>query len=90
MKLVSATSMLLIALALATPAGAANQYETIDYYIQQMIAHSSADDVTGVQTFREQLENLRRPETEDSARARPLRQQGSEQLARNNFKAAAE
>ncbi|MEI2773899.1 MAG: trypsin-like peptidase domain-containing protein [Candidatus Competibacter sp.] len=88
MKLVSATSMLLIALALATPAGAANQYETIDYYIQQMIAHSSADDVTGVQTFREQLENLRRPETEDSARARPLRQQGSEQLARNNFKEA--
>ena len=88
MKPILATLTLAIMLACAASADAAGQYETIDYYVQQMIAQAEANDATGVQTFREQLENLRRPEAGDSAKARPFQQQGLEQLARNNFKEA--
>lgn len=88
MKFFLATLASLIALAAAPLADAAGQYETIDYYVQQMIAQANANDATGVQTFREQLENLRRPEAGDSAKAQPFRQQGLEQLARNNLREA--
>lgn len=88
MKPIFATLTLAIVLACVAPADAAGQYEAIDYYVQQMIAQASAKDATGVQTFREQLENLRRPEAGDTAKARPFQQQGLEQLARNNLKEA--
>lgn len=72
----------------AMPAVVAGQYETIDYHVQQMIAQALAQDDTGVQTFREQLENLTRPETGDATQARPSQQQGQDQLARNRPKEA--
>ena len=77
-----------IMLACIAPASAASQYETLDYYVQQMIAHAAANDATGVGTFQEQLEQLRRPEAGDSAKARPYQQQGLEHLGRNNLKQA--
>lgn len=67
---------------------ATDQYQTIDFYVQQMIVHAVANETTGVQTFREQLENLKRPEPGDAAKARPFQQQGLEQLAHNNLKEA--
>lgn len=76
-----------LALAGGSPARA-GQYETFDYYVQQMIAASAAQDATGVQTFREQLDNLRRPEAGDAAEARPLLQQGLEALKRDQPKEA--
>ncbi len=81
-------SLLLGAMLAGAALARAGQYETIDYHVQQMIAHGAANDTTGVQTFREQLENLRRPETGDSAQARPFHQQGSEHLARDNLREA--
>ena len=80
-----------LAAALALAGGSltrAGQYETFDYYVQQMIAASAAQDATGVQTFREQLDNLRRPEAGDAAEARPLLQQGLEALKRDQPKEA--
>ena len=82
-----ATLVLLATLASALPARA-GQYETVDYYVQQMIALSVANDETGVQTFREQLDNLRRPEAGDAAQAQPLRQQGLEYLNHDQLKEA--
>jgi len=76
------TLPLLAALAGALPASA-GQYETFDYHIQQMIAQAAANDETGVQTFREQLDNLRRPEAGDAVQAQPLFQQGLERLNRD-------
>ena len=69
-------------------AGAAGQYETIDFYVQQMIVQGDANDAAGVETFREQLENLARPEAGDPVKARPFQQQGLEQLARDSPKEA--
>lgn len=66
----------------------ASQYETIDYHVQQMIVQAINNDSTGIQTFREQLDNLPRPKAGDSAKARPLQQRGTEQLARNALKEA--
>lgn len=80
--------VLLAALAGATPARAAGQYDTIDYYVQQMIAQAIAKDETGVQAFREQLENLPRPAAGDPAQARPLQQQGRDHLASAQIKEA--
>ena len=77
-----------VALAGAALAGAAGQYDTLDYYVQQMIAQAVAKDETGVQAFREQLESLNRPEAGDSARARPFQQQGRDQLAVDHLKEA--
>jgi S1-C subfamily serine protease len=82
-----AALLLLVMLVGALPASA-SQYETFDYHIQQMIVQSAANDETGVQTFREQLDNLRRPEAGDAAQARPLFQQGLEYLNRDQPKEA--
>jgi S1-C subfamily serine protease len=82
-----ATLPLLAVLAGALPASA-GQYETYDYHIQQMIAQAAANDETGVQTFREQLNNLRRPDGGDVAQAQPLLQQGLERLNRDQPKEA--
>ncbi len=79
---------LALALACATPGSASGQYGTIDYYVQQMIAAAVARDVIGVLTFREQLENLRRPEEGDPWQARPFNQLGQEQLADGRLKQA--
>lgn len=84
-------ALLLLAATLAgglSARASAGQYETFDYHIQQMIAQSSANDETGVQTFREQLDNLRRPEAGDAAQAQPLLQQGLERLNRDQPKEA--
>jgi S1-C subfamily serine protease len=78
---------LLLALASVTAAGA-GQYDTIDYYVQQMIAAAAAKDQASVETFREQLDNQRRPEPGDATQARPFRQQGLDHLAGNRFKEA--
>ena len=78
---------LLTALAGALPASA-GQYETFDYHVQQMIVQAAANDETGVQTFREQLDNLRRPEAGDAAQARPLFQQGQQYLNHDQIKEA--
>ena len=84
----------LIALILAVgsscfaPVSGAGQYEIIDYHVQQMIVQAISNDATGLQAFREQLENQPRPKAGDAAKARPLQQRGSEQLARNAFKEA--
>lgn len=75
-------------LAGVVPAAVAGQYETIDYFVQQMIAQAIAGDDTGVQTFREQLENLSRPEAGDAALARPSQQQGQDQLSHDRLKEA--
>jgi S1-C subfamily serine protease len=88
MKSSLATLALAMLLACARPADAVGQYESMDYYVQQMIVQGDADDATGIQTFREQLENLRRPEPGDPAKARPFQQQGLEHLARSNLKDA--
>lgn len=77
-----AALLLLVMLVGALPASA-GQYETFDYHIQQMIVQSAANDETGVQTFREQLDNLRRPEGGDAVQARPLFQQGLDYLNRD-------
>jgi S1-C subfamily serine protease len=86
----SSVNMLALAAALAgaAPASAADQYDTIDYYVQQMIAQAVAKDETGMQVFQEQLESLGRPEAGDSARARSFQQQGRDQLALNHLKEA--
>lgn len=81
------TGLLLALLAGALPAYA-GQYETLDYLVQQMIAQAAAGDETGAQTFREQLENLRRPEPGDAAQAQPWRQRGQEYLDHDQPKAA--
>ena len=78
----------LLLLLASTAATGADQYEKLDYYIQQMITAAVAKDQASVQTFREQLDNLPRREPGDSAQARSFRQQGLDQLARNNFKEA--
>ncbi|MBL8250893.1 MAG: trypsin-like peptidase domain-containing protein [Candidatus Competibacter sp.] len=75
-------------LAAARVVAAPGQYETIDYYVQQMIALAAADDATGAQAFREQLEQLRRPQAGDSAKAGPHRRQGADYLAQNQLKEA--
>ena len=82
-------ALALIALLAAARANAApGQYETIDYYVQQMIALAAANDATGAQTFREQLEQLARPEAGDSAKARPHLRQGLDYLNQNQLKEA--
>jgi len=78
----------LLALLVGPPPASAGQYETLDYHIQQMIAQAAANDEAGVQTFREQLDNLRRPEAGDAVQARPLFQQGLEYLNRDQPKEA--
>ncbi len=90
MKITQAITLMLAAIGVAGigPAQAADQYQTIDFYVQQMIAQAAANEETGVQTFREQLENLKRPDAGDAAKARPFQQQGLQQLARDNFKEA--
>ncbi len=69
-------------------AGGAGQYEQFSFYVQQMITTAVAKDSAGVQTFREQLDNLPRPEPGDATQARLFHQQGLDQLARNNVKEA--
>ncbi len=83
-----AVLVLVVGLSHLASAGAASPYETINYHVQQMIAQAVSSDSTGVQAFREQLENLPRPKAGDSAKARPLQQRGLEQLARNALKEA--
>jgi len=73
----------LLALLVGSPPASAGQYETLDYHIQQMIVQSAANDEAGVQTFREQLDSLRRPEGGDAAQAGPLFQQGLDYLNHN-------
>ena len=87
MKARWALPALLLILASAAATGA-DQYEKLDYYIQQMITSAAAKDQASVQIFREQLDNLPRQEPGDSAQARSFRQQGLDQLARNNFNEA--
>ena len=88
MKPRHATLALAMLLASTRLTGAAGQYETIDYYVQQMIVQGDANDAAGVETFREQLENLARPEAGDPVKARPFQQQGLEQLTRDSPKEA--
>ncbi|QQS54772.1 MAG: trypsin-like peptidase domain-containing protein [Candidatus Competibacteraceae bacterium] len=78
---------LALALAGALPV-AAGQYETIDYYVQQMITLAGANEEAGVLIFREQMENLPRPEPGDAQQARPFRQRGQEQLTGGQLKEA--
>ncbi len=78
---------LALALAGALPASA-SQYETIDYYVQQMIALANANEEAGVMTFREQMENLPRPEPGDARQADPFKQRGQEQLTGGQLKDA--
>ena len=80
--------LLLLATVAGTLPARAGQYETLDYHVQQMIVLSAANDETGVQTFREQLDNLRRPEAGDAVQAQPLRQQGLEYLNHDQLKEA--
>lgn len=87
MNLRRTLAAVLLALASATAVWA-GQYDTIDYYVQQMIAAAAARDQAGVLTFREQLENQHRPEPGDATQARPFRRQGLEHLAGNRFKEA--
>ena len=75
------------ALATTTPATAV-QYETIDYYVQQMIVHAVANDAASIQTFREQLENQRRTEPGDASQTQSSSQQGQDHLARGHLKQA--
>ena len=84
----------LIALILAAgsscfaPVSGASQYELMDYHVQQMIVQAINNDATGLQAFKEQLENRPRPKAGDAAKARPLQQRGLEQLARHALKEA--
>lgn len=78
----------LLALLSGPSSAVAGQYETLDYHIQQMIVQSAANDEAGVQTFREQLDNLRRPEAGDAAQAQPWFQQGLDSLNHNQPKEA--
>jgi len=80
--------LILLVLLVGPLSANAGQYETLDYYIQQMILQADANDEAGVQTFREQLDNLRRPEAGDAAQARPLFQQGQEYLNHDQLKEA--
>lgn len=82
------TLLALLALLVGARPAHAGQYETFNYHIQQMIAQSAANDETGVQTFREQLDNLPRPEAGDATQARPLLQQGLEYLNHDQLKEA--
>ncbi|MDG4553015.1 MAG: trypsin-like peptidase domain-containing protein [Candidatus Competibacter sp.] len=83
------TRGLALALALAgAPPASAGQYETIDYYVQQMIALAGVNEEAGVLTFREQMENLPRPEPGDAQQARPFNQHGQEQLAGGQLREA--
>ncbi|MCC6134308.1 MAG: trypsin-like peptidase domain-containing protein [Candidatus Contendobacter sp.] len=87
MNLRRTLAAVLLTLASATAVWA-GQYDTIDYYVQQMIAAAATKDQAGVLTFREQLDNQRRPEPGDATQARPFRQQGLDHLAGNRFKEA--
>jgi len=79
--------MLALALTGALPASA-SQYETIDYYVQQMITLAGANEEAGVLIFREQMENLPRPEPGDARQASPFSQHGQERLADGQLKEA--
>ncbi|MCP5158273.1 MAG: trypsin-like peptidase domain-containing protein [Gammaproteobacteria bacterium] len=81
-------ALILAAMLTMSASVGAGQYETFDYYVQQMIVHAAANDLLSVQTFREQLENLRRPEPGDSQQAQPFGQQAREYLVRGNLKNA--
>ncbi|MFO1371686.1 MAG: trypsin-like peptidase domain-containing protein [Candidatus Competibacteraceae bacterium] len=80
--------ILVVTLATAVPVVHAGQYETIDYYVQQMIAQGAANDEAGLLAFREQLEALQRPESGDPQQAQPHQKKGLELLARNNLQEA--
>ncbi|HMQ13132.1 MAG TPA: tetratricopeptide repeat protein, partial [Candidatus Competibacter phosphatis] len=80
-----------VALALAltgASSASASQYETIDYYVQQMITLAGANEEAGVLIFREQMENLPRPEQGDARQASPFSQHGQERLADGQLKEA--
>ena len=85
---IPALLLLLSGLLLSRLATGAGQYEQFSFYVQQMIVTAVAKDSAGVQTFREQLDNLPRPEPGDATQARLFRQQGLDHLARNNAKEA--
>ncbi len=80
--------LLLGGLLLSRLATGAGQYEQFSFYVQQMIVTAVAGDSAGVQTFREQLDNLPRPEPGDATQARLFRQQGLDYLGSNQFKEA--
>ena len=87
MKARPAVPALLLLLACGLAAGA-GQYEQFSYYVQQMITTATVGDSAGVQTFREQLDNLPRPEPGDATQARLFHQQGLDYLAGNQVKEA--
>ena len=84
----SLAALALLALLAGALPVCAGQYETFDYHVQQMIVQAVANDETGVQTFRAQLDILRRPEAGDATQARPLFQQGLEYLNHDQLKEA--
>ena len=78
-----------LALMLAgTLSASAGQYETFDYYVQQMISLANAHDEASVLIFREQIENLPRPEPGDAAQAALFKQRSLEHLTRGQLKEA--
>ena len=77
-----------IALVSMAPVQADNAYPLFDYYIQQMITLAVMADETGVQTFREQLSRLPRPEGGNAEQAKPAWRRGMDLLNRDQFKEA--
>ena len=82
------SAILAAVLSVAAPAWAGD-YEAVFGYVQRMLAQSLKNDETGLNTTRQQLENVPRPSHQNGKEARALNQQGLDALKRNDYPAAA-
>ncbi len=79
---------LTLTLTLAAPLWA-GPYDAALGHVQRMLSQSLKNDEAGLNTSRQQLENLPRPARQNMKEARALNQQGLDALKRNDYATAA-
>ena len=82
------TLVLALTLTLAAPLWA-GPYDAALGHVQRMLSQSLKNDEAGLNTSRQQLENLPRPARQNMKEARALNQQGLDALKRNDYATAA-
>lgn len=80
--------ILTLTLTLAAPLWA-GPYDAALGHVQRMLSQSLKNDEAGLNTSRQQLENLPRPARQNMKEARALNQQGLDALKRNDYATAA-
>ncbi len=80
--------ILTLTLTLAAPLWA-GPYDAALGHVQRMLSQSLKNDEAGLNTSRQQLENLPRPARQNMKEARALNQQGLDALKRNDYAMAA-